>query len=358
MVRFHKRYSKPGTPPGTLRPMEKPRAEEVKITILDYSPEKCEEREASSIEECSLYKDKPTLTWINVDSIQDVEMLQKLEQCFGFHLLTLEDVLNVGQRPKIENYDDYQFVVMPLLRFNEENNLESEQISVFSGRNYVITLQEAPGDVFDPIRERIRKNKGHIRRMGADYLTYALIDAIVDNYFPILETFGEQIEGLEDELVENPGQEILQKIHQLKRELLFLRKSAWPMREVINGMEREDSLLVQDETKPYLRDCYDHTIQIMDMIETYRDMVSGMLDIYLSSVSNKINQVMKVLTIIATIFMPLTFIVGIYGMNFNPEKSPWNMPELNWPWGYPAVLILMAAIGIIMLIYFRRKKWL
>jgi magnesium transporter len=234
----------------------------------------------------------------------------------------------------------------------EKNQVMSEQVSIILGSNFVISFQERPGDVFDPIRERLRNSKGRIRKMGSDYLTYSLVDMIVDNYFAILEAFGERIECVEEELIDRPSPETLQVIHAIKRELIFLRKSVWPLRELISGLERTESGLIAETTPIYLRDVYDHTIQVMDTVESYRDMVSGMLDTYLSSISNRMNEVMKVLTIIATIFIPITFVAGIYGMNFE------NMPELSWPWGYFGALGIMGCIGAAMVVYFRRKGWL
>jgi magnesium transporter len=356
MAQFLKRFHKPGTSPGTLRPPEVRRVEKVTITVMDYGPESLEEKEVSSVEETFPYRDTPTVTWINVNGLHDVDLLQKFGEHFGFHPLALEDVLNTGQRPKIEDYDDHEFIVVKELRW--QGGLEVEQISMFLGRRYVITLQEFPGDPFNPVRERIRKGKGRIRKMGPDYLAYALIDATVDEFFPILEKFGERIEDLEAEVVENPTRETLQEIHRVKRELLIMRRAAWPEREVINGLQRGESHLIRKETKIYLRDCYDHTIQIMDMIETYRDLTASMMDVYLSSISNRMNEIMKVLTIIATIFIPLTFIVGVYGMNFNPESGPWNMPELNWYWGYPVVWLVMLVIALGLLYIFWKREWL
>jgi len=356
MTRLRKRFQKPGTSPGTLRAPEETRAEKVTITVLDYGPDFLEEKAPTSIEEALPHGDASTVTWINVNGLHDVDLLQKLGEHFGLHPLALEDVLNLGQRPKLEDYDEHYFIVMKEVRWH--GTLETEQISLFMSRRWVITLQEFPGDPFDPVRERIRKGKGRIRKMGADYLAYALIDALVDGYFPHLEKLGERIEELEEELVGNPTRQTLHQIHRIKRELLLLRRSAWPQREVINALQREESHLVKRETRVYLRDCYDHTIQIMDMVETYRDLAAGMLDVYLSSASNRMNEIMKVLTIMASIFIPLTFVAGIYGMNFDTTASPWNMPELKWTWGYPAVLGVMLLVGVLMLAYFRRKGWL
>ena len=348
-----KRSRKSGLPPGTLMHIGEKKTEAPSIRLMDYDEARFEEREVKKIEECFLFKEKPTVTWMNVDGLHQVEILEKLGECYGLHPLVLEDILNTDQRPKMEDHGEYIYIVLRDLDYSDKSSgIEIDQISLIVGSNFVFSFQEREGDTFDPIRDRIRNNKGRIRKMGADYLAYALLDSIVDNYFIILEKLGEKIEWLEEKLVTTPTQETLQTIHHLKREMLFLRKGVWPLREVINGFARGESSLVTEPTRVYLRDVYDHTIQTIDTIETYRDMVSGMLDIYLSSVSNRLNSVMKVLTIIATIFMPLTFLAGVYGMNFK------FMPELEWRWSYPLVWLIMAGIGISMLIYFRKKKWL
>jgi magnesium transporter len=348
-----KRSKKTGLPPGTLVHIGEKKIEKARITIVDYDETQFEEKEAKTIEECFPFKDKPTITWINIDGIHQVEIIEKLGKHFDIHPLVLEDIANTEQRSKMEDFNDYIFLVLKMLYFEEEENeIKSEQVSFILGSNYVLSFQEREGDVFNPVRERVKNSKGRVRKMGADYLVYTLIDAIVDNYFIILEKLGEKIEDLEDELVDRPRQETLQVLHYLKREMVFLRKSVWPLREAISGLQREESPLIMDSTKIYLRDVYDHTIQVIDAVETFRDMLSGMLDIYLSSISNRMNQIMKVLTIIATIFIPLTFIAGIYGMNFK------YMPELEWRWGYFIVLGIMTIIAIWMLIYFRRKRWL
>ncbi len=348
-----KRSKKAGLPPGTLVHIGEKKAEGLKITVIDYDEVHFQEKEIKTIEECFLFKDKPTVTWINVDGLHQVEILEKLGECYGFHPLMLEDILNTDQRPKMEDYGDYIYIVLKMLiQSNKNNGIMTEQISLILGPNFVISFQEMEGDIFDPIRERIRNGKGRIRKMGADYLAYALLDSIIDNYFIIMEKLGEKIEFLEEELVTRPTAQTLKTIHQLKREMIFLRRAVWPLREVVSGLERGESSLMKEPTRIYLRDVYDHTIQVIDTIETFRDMISGMLDIYLSSISNRMNAVMKVLTIIATIFMPLTFIAGIYGMNFK------YMPELEWRWGYPAVWLVVVFIGISMLIYFKKKRWL
>lgn len=348
-----KRAKKSGLPPGTLIHIGEKRTEKVKIRIMDYSDMGLKEMEAETIETCFPFKDKPTNTWINIEGIHDVSVLERLGECYGFHSLILEDILNTDQRPKMEDHGKYIYIVLKMLNSDKNNSVVIEQISLLLGKNFVISLQEGlEGDVFNPVRERIRSGKGRIRKMGSDYLAYALLDSIVDNYFIVLEKLGEKIEVLEEELITNPKRETLHAIHNLKREMIFLRKSVWPLREVISGLERGESSLISESTRIYLRDLYDHTIQVIDTVETFRDMLSGMLDIYLSSISNKMNEVMKVLTIIATIFIPLTFIAGIYGMNFR------YMPELEWQWGYPLSLLIMGGVAVIMLVFFRKKKWI
>jgi magnesium transporter len=348
-----KRSEKTGLPPGTLIHIGEKRAGMPKVTVIDYDEVHFQEKEIKRIEECFLFKDSPTVTWINIDGLHQVEILEKLGECYGFHPLVLEDILNTDQRPKMEDYGEYLYIVLRMLNYNDKSSeIETEQISLILGPNFVFSFQEKEGDVFDPIRERIRNSKGRIRKMGADYLGYTLLDSIVDNYFIILEKLGEKIEFLEEELITRPIPETLQTIHHLKREMIFLRKAVWPLREVIGSLERGEPPLVKETTRVYLRDVYDHTIQVIDTVETFRDMVSGMLDIYLSSVSNRLNSVMKVLTIIATIFMPLTFIAGIYGMNFK------YMPELGWRWGYLMVWLIMIGIGVFMIAYFKKKRWL
>ena len=325
----------------------------VRIRIIDYDEAQFQEKEAKTVEECFPFKDKPTVTWINIDGVHQVDIIEKIGNHFNIHPLVSEDIVNTGQRPKMEDFVNYIFVILKMLYYDEKiNETKAEQISLILGSNFVISFQENEGDVFDPIRERIRSDRGRIRKMGADYLAYALIDTIVDNYFIILEKLGEKIEDIEDELVTNPALETLQNIHSLKIEMIFLRKSVWPLREVISRLERWESPLIDKSLNIYLRDVYDHTIQVIDSIETFRDMLSGLLDIYLSSVSNRMNEIMKVLTIIATIAIPLTVITGIYGMNFQ------FMPELQLQWSYPLVLLAMLTLGILMIRYFRRKKWI
>ena len=354
MTKYTEKYQeKVGQPPGTLVHIGVERKDESKITFFNYDEIQFEEKEVKSIEECFPLNDKTGVNWIDVAGINQIGLIESIGKQFCIHPLVQADIVNTRHRPKIEDFDDYLFIVLKMIRYDEENEeVIDEQISLIVGQNYVITFQEGESDLFLPIRTRLKNGIGRIRKMGSDYLAYCLIDTVVDNYFVILEKTGERIEDIEEKLLKNPSQETIQEIHNLKRDMIFLRRSVWPLREVTSILERGESKLIHKSTKIYLRDVYDHTIQVIDTIETSRDTLSGMLDIYLSSVSNKMNEVMKVLTIIATIFMPLTFIAGVYGMNFQ------HMPELVWPFGYFAALIAMALIAVSMLIYFRRKKWL
>jgi magnesium transporter len=348
-----RRQRKVGLPPGTLVHIGEETDEEIRITVLDYSESQFQEKQIESVDECFPFKDKPTVTWINVDGVHSVDIIESLGKQYGIHLLVLEDIVNTDQRPKLQDFDDYLFVVLKMLHdYDPQDGIQVEQVSLIVGSNFVISFQERRGDIFDPIRERIRNAKGRIRKMGADYLAYSLMDAIVDNYFTVLEKLGEQIESVQEQLLTDPALDTLHGIQRLKRELLFLRKSVWPLREAVNSFERSESSIVRKSTRVYLRDVYDHTIQVIDALETCRDMTSGMLDIYLSSISNKMNEIMKVLTIAAVIFIPLTFVAGIYGMNFD------YMPELHWRAGYPVALLVMFTIAAVMLCFFKRKKWL
>jgi magnesium transporter len=354
MMEFLKRISlKKGLSPGALVYVGEKKAEKIRITVLDYDEEHLLERELENIEECFPFRETPTVTWININGIHEVEALEKIGEYFRIHALVLEDILNTHQRPKMEDFEDYVFLVVKMVCFDEQNHrIDSEQVSLIVGPNFVISFQEREGDVFDSVRDRIRKGKGRIRRMGPDYLAYALLDGVVDGYFVLLEKLGDSLETIHGDLMAQPKTETLQAIYKLRRETILLRKSVWPVREVVSGLERGEPSLFGESTKPFLRDLYDHTIQVVDTVETIRDMLSGMLDLYLSSISNRMNEVMKVLTIIATVFIPVTFVAGIYGMNFE------NMPELKSPIGYPIVLIVMLVMGVSMLMYFRKKEWL
>jgi len=348
-----KKSKKVGLPPGSIVHIGNKRAEKTKITIVDYNEEQFQEKEVKTVKECCPYKEKPTITWINIDGVHEVKIIEELGKIYNFHPLILEDIVDTDQRPKIKDFGDYIFIILKMHYYDKENNeIKIEQVSLIFGKNYVISFQEREGDVFDSIRERIRNNIGRIRKARADYLIYALMDAIIDNYFTILEKLGEETEDLEAKVIKDPVPANLQIIYKLKSELIFLRKSVWPLREVISFLEKGESPLVLESTNIYLRDVYGHTIQVMDTVETLRDIISGIRDIYLSSVSNKMNEIMKVLTIIATIFIPLTFIAGVYGMNFQ------YMPELKWVWAYPLILSVMLIIGVVMVIFFKRRKWM
>ena len=344
---------KHGLPPGSLVHVGEKKTDKTRITVMDYDISKFEEKEIQNIEDCFVFKDTSTVTWINIDGLHDIDVIEKLGKCFDIHPLVLEDILNTNQRPKLEDFEKDIFLVLKMLyNHKKSNEIHSEQISLIFGSNFVISFQESIGDVFDPIRERIRNEKGRIRKSGADYLAYALVDAIIDNYFIILENIGERIEGMDENVIGDPIPSTLQEIYNLKRDMIYLRKSIWPLREVINALIRDESKLIKKGTHIFIRDLYDHTIQVIDTIETYRDMVSGMIDMYMSSVSNKMNEVMKVLTIFAAIFIPLTFIAGIYGMNFE------YMPELSIRWAYPLVWIVIILVSFSLLFYFRHKKWI
>jgi len=359
MPRFYRRSRKAGLPPGTLPQIEKKQRPEVRISLFSYTAETWDNLETSDIDTISSTKADGFVSWINLDGVHETKLLEQIGSRFGIHPLVLEDIVNTDQRPKVEQYDDFIYVVLNILRYDEARQMvDGEQISLVLGTQFVISFQERPGDVFEPVRQRIRTKDSRVRRSGADYLMYRLLDTVVDSYFLILERLGERIEDLEAELMDRPSQESLREIHRLKREVMYLRKSVWPLREICSGLNRQDSPLISNSTEVFLRDVYDHTIQVIDTLENFREMLTGMLEIYMSSMGQRMNEVMKVLTIIATIFIPLTFIAGIYGMNFNPQASPWNMPELNWRWGYPSTIGLMAAVALIMILYFRNRKWL
>ena len=348
-----KRTRKVGLPPGTLVYTGNGEKEPVKITIIDYDEKHLQEHEILDCAECLPYRDSPTVTWLNIDSIQNVKVIEEIGRNFNIHPLVLEDLMNVHQRPKMENYDGYSFIVLRMLRFNEDKGkIEDEQLSLIVGSSFVISFQEYEGDVFDPIRNRIREDKGIIRKSKSDYLAYTLIDTIVDNYFVIFEKIEESAEKIEEKLSSRATPESLQEINTLKREIISIRRAIWPLREFLGMIGKGDSTLFAESTILYLRDVYDHTIQLIDMADTLREIISDLTNLYLSAVSNRLNEIMKVLTIISTIFIPMTFLAGVYGMNFE------NMPELKLRLGYPSVLLVMVGIGVVMLIYFRRKRWL
>lgn len=350
-------YDEPGSMPGTLSIPED--AEPPVIVLIDYSEDTAVRVEVTVPEECAPYLDTNSVSWVDLKGLGSEDILRRMGDVFELHPLVLEDIVNVPQRPKIEEYDDQLLLITQMVTPKRSGEgFVSEQVSFVLGKHYLLTVQEEPAyDCFGSIRERIRTNKGTIRKHGADYLAYTLIDAIIDGFFPVLESFGEQIEDLEDEVVANPSRATLSKIHAVKRELLLLRRAIWPQRDAINALIRDGNHLISSDVQIYLRDCYDHAIQVLDMVETYRELAASLMDVYLSAVSNKMNEVMKLLTVISSIFIPLTFIAGVYGMNFNTETSPWNMPELNWYWGYPACLAAMTVIGCVMVYLFWRRGW-
>ncbi|MDO8642150.1 MAG: magnesium/cobalt transporter CorA [Candidatus Woesearchaeota archaeon] len=350
-----KRSQKVGMPPGTLVHVGTQRFHTPKITIFDYNKHAFQEKVVSSVEECVKFKKTSTVTWINVDGVHDKTLIETFGKHFGFHPLLLEDVMNTDQRLKMDDYGNHLFIVLKMIYVHHSTHqLVEEQVSIIIGPNYIFTFQEKSddADVFDLIRNRIRQGKASVRENGPDFLAYSLIDAIVDHYFIVLEKISERIETIEETLLVNPTADTLRSIHELKRQTIKIRKSLWPLREVILGLERLGSGLIKKQTMPYLRDVYDHTIQLIDTIETQRDVMGGMIDVYLSSTSNKLNEVMKFLTVIGTIFIPITWITGIYGMNFR------HFPELEWKYSYFVVVGIMITIAFCMMLYFKKKKWL
>ena len=345
----------PGTPPGTLT--AEPNSPRPVVRVMAYGPGAFVEAEVTDVQALRQYLETWPVTWVDVEGLGDAKTIEALGNLFDLHGLALEDVLHVHQRPKIEQYEDQIFVVARMAWFEEV--LDTEQVSFFLGKRFVLTFQEGrPGDCFDIVRDHVRKKVGRIRDQGPDYLLYCLLDATVDHYFPVLEVCGERLEEIEAEVIAHPTPDTISRIHGIKRNLLNLRRTVWPLRDALQLLLRTGEPLFAPETRVYLRDCYDHAVQVVDLVETYRELAASLTDVYLSSISNRMNEIMKVLTIIATIFIPLTFLAGLYGMNFNTEKSPWNMPELNWYLGYPLLLLFMAIVFFGMLLFFYRKGWL
>lgn len=351
MKLVQKRSKKTGLSPGTLIHIGEQRTHTVTMTLFKYAGSRCEEHVVTDASELQPSADE-TVTWVNVGGVHKVDLLEVFGKQFGLHPLLLEDIANTDQRPKLDDYESYFFLVMKMLMISERGDIVVEQVSFVLGHNYVLSFQENGTDVFYSVRDRLRGGKGRLRQNGADYLLYALVDAVVDQYFAVLEMLGERIESLQERVIADPKPDTLKDIHALKQQLLFVRRAVWPLREAINNLSRSECPLLHEPTKVFFRDVYDHVVQIVDTIETLREMVSESLDIYLSSINYRLNTVIRVLTVITTIFMPLTFIVGIYGMNFE------YMPELKWPWGYPMAMGLMGVVAAVMLIGFRRKKWL
>lgn len=361
---LHRRRKKVGTPPGTLVYTGTTAERPTRITITDYDRETISVETPEDAHACLAYREKPTVSWINIDGLHDTALLAEIGDDFGIHALVMEDIVSTQQRPRVQVFDNYLYIVLKILHPGDGIDIREEQISMIVGPQFVITFQEYPGDPFDPVRSRLHSVSARIRRMGADYLAYALLDTIVDTFFVVLERYGEHLIELESSVIESPDPEQLHAVYEAKRTIISLRRHIWPLREVVSVLVRGDATavggvsMITESTVLYLRDVYDHAIQIIDIVESYRDMAAALVDLYMSSQSNRMNEVMKVLTIIATIFIPLTFIAGIYGMNFDPAASPLNMPELAWYWGYPAALAVMALIAGGMLVYFRRRKWL
>ncbi|UCF34209.1 MAG: magnesium/cobalt transporter CorA [Phycisphaerales bacterium] len=347
---FRKRHPPVGSRPGTL--VINAHGRRPTIRVMKYDPEHLEEHKVSKVGELRNLLEENRICWIDVQGLGDEKVLRDLGELFSIHPLALEDVVNVPQRPKVEQFEKHTLYITRMARLHNEAQIDMEQVSLFVGSNYVLTFQERHGDVFDPIRGRIRQSGPVLRKSGADYLAYALLDAVIDAYYPIMESLGEHLESLEVEIIARPRAAILQQIHRVKRELLAIRRSIWPQREAINTLIRDENPFFSDMVRLYLRDCYDHCVQIVDVIETYRELAGGLMDVYLSSVGNRQNEVMKVLTIMASIFIPLTFMAGIYGMNFE------NMPELHTRWGYPILLAVMVVTAVVMIVFFRRKGWI
>jgi magnesium transporter len=354
MLRYDSHGLKPpGSSPGTVVYIGEERSEPVVVRRITYGPDAAHEAVVVQPADCRPEAQSTGVTWYTIDGVHDAEVLRVIGDNFALHPLVIEDIANTKQRPKIEEFDEYVFIAMKMITFDESiKELRAEHISLIVGAGYVLAFLEDEGDVFEPVRQRIRSGKGRMRKLGPDYLAYALMDAVVDSYFTVLEELGEQIDEVEDEVVECPTTSTLRTVHLLKRELIFLRKSVWPMREVVNSLLRDESDLIKEDTKIFLRDLYDHTIHVIDTVETLRDIVAGMLEVYLSSISNKLNQVMKVLTVMSSIFIPLTFVAGVYGMNFQ------HMPELQWTYGYPAVMAGMLLVAVALLALFYKKEWL
>lgn len=348
------RRAQPGTMPGQV--ISPKGAQKPTITVFAYGPSSVTEKEITSLDDLPELTGDQKVLWIDVSTVGDADLILTLGERFGLHRLSLEDVVNLHQRPKAEDFDKYAFIIARMLNMHSPDG--SEQVAFFLGEGFLISIQSVPGDCFDNVRARIRSGRGRVRTCSSDYLCYALLDTIIDSYFPKLEELGETLQQLEDDVVTAPRADHVAQLHAIKRDLLMFRRTIWPHREMISALIRDDHDLIKKDTQVFLRDCYDHSVQLMDILETYREIASGLIDIYISSISVKLNETMKVLTVIATVFMPLSFIASLYGMNFDRQTSPWNMPELGWKYGYPFSLLLMAVSAGALVWYFRRKGWL
>ncbi len=347
---FHKRRPPVGATPGAMAIA--PQAVPPRIHVISYNENSIEECDVTDLTTLSQYRNLKNVTWVDVQGFGDSAILQKIAETFSLHSLAMADVVNVPSRPKAEDYDDHLFILTLMVEMPEAPEMIIEPMGIFIGQGFVVTFQQWYEDNLNPVRNRIRGGKGNIRRNGSDYLAYAILDSVIDGYYPVLERLGDYLEGLENEVIDNPTREVLRKVYKARRELLAVRRAIWPQREAIGFLMRDETPLVKDSVQVFLRDCYDHSVQLIDVIENFRELTAGFTEIYLSGLSHRLNEVMKVLTIISTIFMPLSFIVGIYGMNFE------YMPELKFRWAYPAVWIVILTTGFGMLTFFRRRGWI
>jgi magnesium transporter len=350
---FGRQITQPGTPPGTLAYNRERRTDDVSIRVIDFSPESCDVKTFTRIEDTFPLRDNKSVSWIDIEGLHEPDMLARFGAHFGLHPLVLEDILNTHQRPRVEEYDDYLFFVARMLIAGKNGEpFHSEQVSFVLGKGFVATFQDIPGDVFDPVRMRVQQGRGKARRLGPDYLMYSLLDAVVDNYFILLQSVAERIETVEARITAQPKVEDLDEVHRLRRELVYVRRNVWPLRDAIAEMNRSDSPLISDDTHVYLRDLHDHVIQVIESVENFRDVLASLQDLYMSALSQRTNEVIRVLTIISTIFVPLTFLAGVYGMNFH------YFPEISWKYGYPAFWAVSIAVVCLLVAFLRSRRWM